>query len=399
ETLVETVSGLAEIALALSITVGWSRADPTTRQVIAALTPDPVQRWARDRQLSGMSSLLGLGGFDYAAHVTGGDGLHRWREDGIYTLGSTLTNAGTLASPSALGVAAGLGRASRIARVEAHLAPDVDGRPIVMWRDPDAPPPHTPEERRTPTPGDGEVLFNSRDRALTPREAAELAREQEPERQSRRDHPPLPRRVPAHDLPCPDAGRHDLPTEGRMSTMDQIRWDALIGHAYLARNKLVDIAPHVYAPTVPNLHATPEQLATAEDRLGHPLDPLLRALLGDANGWPQFPWDTDWLGTDDIGQGRRWQFGLELIDLYYDNYDTDHLPTRDQIYPVLVSAQLDDVMVVRKDGPITKGGHEFIWLAGEAPGERWDNALEWWLACIELTNRGIAWYEQQAAKG
>src|SRR5690606_8645157 len=176
ETLVETVSGLAEIALALSITVGWSRADPTTRQVIAALTPDPVQRWARDRQLSGMSSLLGLGGFDYAAHVTGGDGLHRWREDGIYTLGSTLTNAGTLASPSALGVAAGLGRASRIARVEAHLAPDVDGRPIVMWRDPDAPPPHTPEERRTPTPGDGEVLFNSRDRALTPREAAELAR-------------------------------------------------------------------------------------------------------------------------------------------------------------------------------------------------------------------------------
>src|SRR5690606_5595165 len=62
ETLVETVSGLAEIALALSITVGWTRADPTTRQVIAALTPDPVQRWARDRQLSGMASLRGLGG-------------------------------------------------------------------------------------------------------------------------------------------------------------------------------------------------------------------------------------------------------------------------------------------------------------------------------------------------
>ena len=66
---------------------------------------------------------------------------------------------------------------------------------------------------------------------------------------------------------------------------------------------------------------------------------------------------------------------------------------------MLVSQQLDDVMVVRTDGPTRNGGHEFIWLVGEAPGERWDNVLEWWLACIELINGATTWYVQQAAKG
>jgi len=127
-----------------------------------------------------MTAVAGLAGLVHG----GPDPFRRWRDDGLYTLGSTLTNVGSMASPSALGIAAGMGRASRIARLaelagttpEAiHAGRVVDGDGL-MWRDPDAPPPHTAAERATLTPGDGEVVFNSRGLELPELELAQWRR-------------------------------------------------------------------------------------------------------------------------------------------------------------------------------------------------------------------------------
>lgn len=174
--------------------------------------------------------------------------------------------------------------------------------------------------------------------------------------------------------------------------MDQIRWDALIAHLGVARQKLTAASAEAFPFTVPHLAATPAQLEAAEARLGQPLDPLYRELLSYGNGWPQLVFNGDMLGTDDLGQGPRWAHGHALLDLYYANGDTSELPDRDRVYPILVSPHDNDVMVLRTDGPISRGGHEVIWL-GDDVVDRWENAFEWWLAMIELLKRGVAYYE------
>src|SRR5690606_18653690 len=173
--------------------------------------------------------------------------------------------------------------------------------------------------------------------------------------------------------------------------MDPVRWDALIAHLASARHNLSQVAPEVYPLTIPHLAATPDQLAAAEARLGHALDPLYRELLGYGNGWPQLVFTGDMLGTDDLGQGPRWDQGQELLDLYYENCDTSQLPERDQLYPIYASQHDLNVMALRKDGPVTDGGHEVIWLYTEING-RWANSLQWWLACIEIINNATAYF-------
>src|SRR5690606_4869784 len=181
QALVETVSGALELGIALSLDAMMTRADGRgVLSAVLAVTPEPARRWANDRYLDGMTAVAGLAGLVHG----GPDPFRRWRDDGLYTLGSTLTNVGSMASPSALGIAAGMGRASRIARLaelagttpEAiHAGRVVDGDGL-MWRDPDAPPPHTAAERATPTPGDGEVVFNSRGLELPELELAQWRR-------------------------------------------------------------------------------------------------------------------------------------------------------------------------------------------------------------------------------
>lgn len=167
--------------------------------------------------------------------------------------------------------------------------------------------------------------------------------------------------------------------------MDQIRWDALIAHLGVARQKLAAASAEAFPFTVPHLAATPAQLEAAEARLGQPLDPLYRELLSYGNGWPQLAFNGDMLGTDDLGQGPVWDRGQELLDLYFENCDTSDLPPRDHLIPIYVSRHEMDVMVLSASSPVTNGGHEVIWLDTEI-ADRWDNVLEWWLACIELVN-------------
>jgi len=176
----EMISALGSMGIALSMAVGRGL-NPSAFDTMWRVAPSWATGWAADRERDGTTSLAGIIGIDYTAHTTGGDGLHRWREDGVYTAASTTLNVGSFAAPSALGAAVGLGRLSRLAHLadtttEAiHAGRVTDGNGL-MWRDPDAPAPHTPAERATPTPGDGEVVFNPRARHFPPAELAQLIR-------------------------------------------------------------------------------------------------------------------------------------------------------------------------------------------------------------------------------
>lgn len=175
--------------------------------------------------------------------------------------------------------------------------------------------------------------------------------------------------------------------------MDPIRWDALLAHLNVSRGRLAEVAPRVYPYTLPHVAATGEQLDAAEARIGHSLDPLYRELLGYGNGWPHLVLVGDMLGTDDFGQGPRWRRAQELLDVYFDVCDTSEIPARDQLYPIYVSQHENDVMVLRKEGLVTDGGHEVIWLSNEVD-DRWPNTLEWWLACIELLNKSVDYFQR-----
>ncbi|MFE3188158.1 SMI1/KNR4 family protein [Nocardia sp. NPDC059240] len=87
-------------------------------------------------------------------------------------------------------------------------------------------------------------------------------------------------------------------------------WAELIDQMVAQKRRLVEFSEYE-SDTRPNPPATEEQLRAAEDRLGRSLDPQHRELLSVANGWEHFFISYSLLGTDDIGAGRRWEFGIE----------------------------------------------------------------------------------------
>ncbi|WP_157573670.1 SMI1/KNR4 family protein [Nocardia jejuensis] len=73
------------------------------------------------------------------------------------------------------------------------------------------------------------------------------------------------------------------------------------------------------ADTCPNPGAAEAQLATAERRLGRPLAARYRELLSIADGWDYFYLSFSLLGSADIGVGPRWESGLQIAQLWFDD--------------------------------------------------------------------------------
>jgi len=149
-------------------------------------------------------------------------------------------------------------------------------------------------------------------------------------------------------------------------------WPDLIGFAVQMRQRLNAYDPVVVPATIPHLGATEQQLAEAEERLGHPLDPLHSEMLSYANGWEDFVHLTDLYGTDEIGKGERWETSLEQLQLRYFPYEgatrlEDGEPDPEELY--IIAGKPDEgsahQFLLWKTGPISlKGGHPVIWQAG-----------------------------------
>jgi hypothetical protein len=115
--------------------------------------------------------------------------------------------------------------------------------------------------------------------------------------------------------------------------------------------------------TIPHLAATPEQIAAAEQRLGHALDPQHKEFLSYGNGWPEFYMGNTLLSTEELGQGMAWAEITETLDAFYSSLeDPSVVPPRSQIYPFSFDPGAATVFAIWKDGPVTDGGHPVLWL-------------------------------------
>ncbi|MEV6767944.1 SMI1/KNR4 family protein [Nocardia sp. NPDC051030] len=95
-------------------------------------------------------------------------------------------------------------------------------------------------------------------------------------------------------------------------------WAELIEQMVAQKRRLGEFCDYE-SDTRPNPPATEEQLRAAEDRLGRSLDPQHRELLSLINGWEHFFISYNLLGTDDIGAGRRWEFGIDQTREWFED--------------------------------------------------------------------------------
>lgn len=72
-------------------------------------------------------------------------------------------------------------------------------------------------------------------------------------------------------------------------------------------NERLHAADPTHALTTPNRGASAAQLEAAEQRIGRRLPAQYRQLLGIADGWDDYFRGSSLFGTEDLGQGPRWQ--------------------------------------------------------------------------------------------
>lgn len=139
-------------------------------------------------------------------------------------------------------------------------------------------------------------------------------------------------------------------------------WPDLIAAMGQLREQVSQVDPG-FEFTIPHLAATPEQIAAAEQRLGHPLDPQHKEFLSSGNGWPEFYMGSALLGTEELGQGMAWAEVNDELDAFYSSLeDPAVVPPRDQIYPISFDPGGSTIFAIWKDGPVTDGGHPVLWL-------------------------------------
>ena len=88
-----------------------------TPHLAAAGVPMPGSEWLIERGDTAVSGWSSLVGYDFAAAQQGGDGWHRWREDGVSTGVESALNVGTFFIPVAGGAGAGARLGATGARV------------------------------------------------------------------------------------------------------------------------------------------------------------------------------------------------------------------------------------------------------------------------------------------
>ncbi|RZS36604.1 hypothetical protein EV193_107285 [Herbihabitans rhizosphaerae] len=142
-------------------------------------------------------------------------------------------------------------------------------------------------------------------------------------------------------------------------------WPDLIADMIRLRKRVAELEEY-YPVTVPHPPATEAQIAEAESRLGHALDPQHRELLLLGNGWPDFWFDSVLLSTDQLGASPEWDAIDEGFDAFYsslpDKPAVNFVPPREELYPITFDPGSSSVFAIWIKGPVTDGGHPVIWM-------------------------------------
>lgn len=170
-------------------------------------------------------------------------------------------------------------------------------------------------------------------------------------------------------------------------------WPREIAIGVVVRQRLaeVDKLP-LYDYPFPRVAATPQDIATAEDALGRPLDPRYRDFLGFANGWPKFIQDIDLFGTTDLLPGGQIELANESLLILDSCGAFDPLGiTREQLLPIAASTTQTDLFLIHLQEPGVVS--PVLWMAGELI-ESYPSFDEFYLAMLDYQRRQIQKFER-----
>ena len=163
-------------------------------------------------------------------------------------------------------------------------------------------------------------------------------------------------------------------------------WRRQIAIAHLVKQRVAELdVDEMWPHCLPEIAATPQDIAEVEAVLAEPLDGKYRAFLGFANGWKGFYHSVDLFGTADLLSEPRRRLGDELLVTLEPLEQLCGMKIGD-VLPIAVSLDSIDVFVITRRHTKTPG--EVIWLAGQLI-DRFPDFDEFFLAMIDYNREDV----------
>lgn len=167
----------------------------------------------------------------------------------------------------------------------------------------------------------------------------------------------------------------------RAVTMETIDWKQRIIELVLVKQKLAELdTKGLWQYRLPSVAATEARLKSVEAHLGEALDPVYRAFLLHADGWPAFYQTVDLFGSDDLMGNDRWHHATEMLSYVEESVLTLGGLRREELLPIAASpVDLDLFVMTRRSAP--QPGM-VVWLAGSEI-DRFSTFDEYFLAMVD----------------
>jgi len=173
-------------------------------------------------------------------------------------------------------------------------------------------------------------------------------------------------------------------------------WKEQIAVAWFVKQSCMELdKKRIFTYHLPNMAATEEEIATAEQALGCKLDEKYRAFLKFANGWPCFWHSTDLFGANDLFAGARRENGEFLLSMLDESILVKSGVKRHELLPIAVTSVDKDLFVITRLASRRPG--IVIWFAGEEV-ERFKDFDDFFLAMVEYSRSDIQWFKDQGKR-
>jgi hypothetical protein len=158
-------------------------------------------------------------------------------------------------------------------------------------------------------------------------------------------------------------------------------WKRSIAELAYVKQRLAEVdTTGLWEHALPAVAATEAQLRAAENHIGQTLDPVYRAFLRHANGWPAVYQTVDLFGCDDLMGGRRFKHATEMLRFVDDGVLSDAGLCRDDLLRIAGTAVDLDLFVMTRRSTAPSG--VVVWIAGSEV-DRFPSFSEYFLAMID----------------
>jgi hypothetical protein len=160
-----------------------------------------------------------------------------------------------------------------------------------------------------------------------------------------------------------------------------INWKSEIVKLAYIKQELANIDSQKLWPWhLPSVAASEQEILECESRLGFVLDLQFANFLRHANGWSGFIQATDLFGTADLGGDGKMPLAQEMLGYLEDSVLVQAGITRENVFPIAVSAVDLDLFVMTKPSAVLAG--IVIWFAGYEI-QRFNDFQEFFLAMVD----------------